>query len=87
MTEFSTAVKHDDAEIPKFLWNDQIQESFPHIIDQKQRDTALETIRVAAHSWWRRRVLRSFIHHQKTTHGSLKHGVSEEADKDLEAGR
>eukprot|EP00957_Ditylum_brightwellii_P191707 14594281-Ditylum_brightwellii.AAC.1 len=51
-----------------------------------QRDKALETIRQDAHGCWRRTVLLSFIHHQKTTHGSLKHGVSEEADKDLEAG-
>ena len=58
------AVKHDDAEVPIFVWNNRLIHTGPQswkVIPQTQIDKALDGFRVLGLKVWKRNVLKSFI--------------------------
>ena len=60
------AVKHDDAEIPVFLWNDRCFDTGPSkwsLIPRHKFDKALNGFRVLGLKWWKRTLRKSLINY------------------------
>jgi len=88
--EFAKAVKADDAEVPKYLWNDRVR--CPPDVTKAQRDIALEAFRKLEHRWFLRGLVRDCLAYMHTTHGTMwekprrsKDGELTKLGKDREA--
>ena len=88
--EFAKAVKADDAEVPKYLWNDRVR--CPPDVTKAQRDVALEAFRKLGHRWFIRVLVRDCLAYVHTTHGTMwekprrsKDGELTKLGKDREA--
>ena len=88
--EFAKAVKADDAEVPKYLWNDRVR--CPPDVTKAQRDIALEAFRKLGHRWFIRGLVRDCLAYVHTTHGTMwekprssKDGELTKLGKDREA--
>lgn len=65
----AVAVKADDAEIPKYLWDERVILGLPgRKLNDKTRN-ALENIRTLATRFWQRRVLDSYLAYMRRKHG------------------
>jgi hypothetical protein len=92
------AVKHDDAEVPVFLWNNRLIFTGPtvwRLLPRRRLNKALEGFRLLALLRWKRNVLKSFIRYLKFNwahqwdllqSGSAKDVKSIEFKFDLDAG-
>jgi len=88
--EFAKAVRADDAEVPKYLWNDRVR--CPPDVTKAQRDIALEAFRKLGHRWFLRGLVRDCLAYVHTTHGTMwekprrsKDGELTKLSKDREA--
>ena len=94
------ALKHDEAEVPIFLWNDHLVETGPvrwNSIPEHKINSALTILRRAALGWWRRRVYKSLIRYLSSAHKRAFEEYSSNVNqrssgnyeflKDLEAGK
>ena len=67
--EFAKAVKADDAEVPKYLWNDRVR--CPPGVTKAQRDIALEAFRKLGHRWFLQGLVRDCLAYVRITHRTM----------------
>ena len=66
--EFAKAVKADDAEVPKHLWNDRIR--CPPGVSREQRDVALEGFQKLGHMWFLRGLVQDCVRFVRASYGT-----------------
>ena len=66
--EFAKAVKADDAEVPKQLWNNRIR--CPAGVSVELRDVALEGFRKLGHKWFLRGLIRDCVRFVRASYGT-----------------
>ena len=64
--EFAKAVKADDAEMPLFLWNNQIKA--PGVTTER-RDAALDAFQKLGFAWFMRGLRQDCTMYMRETHG------------------